>query len=466
MKKKVFPSYRPIIEPGFFHKQIKDYHLIIHSTKPSWVLINDFSWQIVQLLNGNNSVSDIVQLLKSEYDVEEHVLRKDINEFIESLLRSGILEDHQDGKGKTDFIFSDIFLHITNKCNLNCRHCYYPDNKTKEVSELTDSEILDLLEKFYDAGGRGVTLSGGEPLLRNDLVKTILKKSRKSTVKILTNGTLINDDFADFLKDFNVLVQVSIDGSTEEIHESIRGKGSFRSALRGIKALKGKGLAERTNFCTTLTRQNISDIGGIINLTQSFEIPFVRFIPLRKEGRACRSWPELNSGLSIKDSEEFYDYIFEKAKKEYPNIEITSGLCGFVLDPKKLDNYGRWCPVGRMLIIDTKGDTYPCVMFMDEQYKLGNIRTDSMDDFKNSPVLSKLVNDLTDREEKILKCRSCMWKNFCQAGCAGLALERYKTIWKSDECCHYRKNLYEKAFVKIVEGKALFYSQGEESECI
>jgi radical SAM protein with 4Fe4S-binding SPASM domain len=441
-------------------------HIITHPTKPCWTLVNDLGWQIVELMDGKNSLSKIAQIIKTRYNVNEDVLIKDIRNFMGQIEKSGMLSDKTGICDPSNIAIKSIFLHLTDRCNLNCIHCY-AHNMSARCKELTDREIISFIEQFYSIGGERLILSGGEPLMRKDLLKNIIELNRKAEISILSNGTLIDDEFASFIAHFNVKIQVSIDGSTEEVHDDIRGKGAFRDAIAGVEALKKAGLANRVNFCTTIMQQNLSDLPNILGLAESTGISSVRFLPVRRKGQAERNWKDIHSRVTVKDYDNFYTYIYEKAPIEYPGIDISSGISGYVLDPAKFDpaKDNHWCPVGKNLIVDTKGNVFPCVLLMQDKFKLGNIRENRIEDLKDSPILASLSSALSRRKNKISKCAKCMWNNFCQGGCMALALERHGTLWETDDFCDYRKRLYEKAVLKLSETKSPQSFNKDSTQC-
>jgi len=445
---------------ALFHKKINQSHIIIHPSEPTWVILNSFGWEITKLLTNNKSHAEIVKILKGKFDVPVNVLENDVNDFIASILKTGILQYNKENID-IKININSIFIHITNKCNLHCKHCYYPNEGLHVTSELQNSEIEKFIESFSQSGGKFVTLSGGEPLLRMDLLNKIISNNKNISFNVLTNGTLIDDEIAGIFKDHNVTVQISIDGSTEDMHDSIRGKGSFNAAIKGIETLVRFGMAEKLTISTTIMRSNISDLENIVHLAKHLGVSQVRFIPLRKEGRACRSWPGLKQSISSKSCEHFYEYVFQHAREDFPDMKISTAVCGFLLDKKAFNDNGHWCPIGSQLVIDTLGDVYPCVLCMNSNFKLGNIKVDPIDVLKRSAILVKLVKSIDDRKDTIEKCRICMWKNFCQSGCAGLALDSLRTIWKTDQLCSYRKKAYKKAFEMLIDGTSMSFTKDD-----
>ena len=156
--------------------------------------------------------------------------------------------------------FFTLQWHITHRCNLRCTHCYQDDYSAFEDRSSLE-KILDQYEallKAYRWKGH-INFTGGEPLLHPDL-SWLLEEARKRgiTTAVLTNGTLIGLREAKRLRACGVdYVQVSLDG-TEQVHDAIRGKGSFQRAVKGIFALRSQGIFTSVSF--TAQRENLKEL--------------------------------------------------------------------------------------------------------------------------------------------------------------------------------------------------------------
>ena len=452
MQQTITLAYIPQLPKGSFHKEINSFHILTHPTKPSWAVVNSFGWEILKLCNGINSISNIISTVQSQHDVSRDIAEKDITAFIASITKTGILSNETPQAMIQPAAIKSVFLHLTDACNLSCKHCY-AKNMSEGKTELTDRELVLFLENFYAAGGKALVLSGGEPLLRKNF-KNIFEVNPDAHFTLLTNATLIDDECASFLSRCNVSIQASIDGSTAEVHDSIRGAGAFYAALKGIEHLKHRGLLRKINLCTTVMKQNIDDLPNIFPLARKLGIPFVRFLPLRRKGNARYNWQDIQGGVTAGDYERFYKYVFDSAMKQYPEIEIRCGLSGYILDSKKLSGDGHWCPIGKNIVVDTRGNVYPCSLLIEDKFNIGNVRQNSMDDIQSHPVLVELLEARITRKNRIDRCKHCMWKNFCQASCMGSVYEQQNTILNTDEFCDFRIQLFEQSVIKLARNKS------------
>ena len=146
--------------------------------------------------------------------------------------------------------------HLTEKCNLKCKHCYQNlDYIKKELNLKTKLKIIDDFVKFCRKIERKPRFSftGGEPFLIKKQLYTLLAYCKKNypTIEssILTNGTLITEKDISILKSSNIsYIQVSLDGAFEQTHDFIRGKGTFKKALKTLRLLKKNGIKTAVMF--------------------------------------------------------------------------------------------------------------------------------------------------------------------------------------------------------------------------
>jgi MoaA/NifB/PqqE/SkfB family radical SAM enzyme len=183
---------------------------------------------------------------------------------------------------------SQIVFNITNRCNLNCIHCFN-NSKKKKNDDLHDDEVLHLVDQICEIKPYNICFSGGEPLLRKELLIYSSKMLSEKGIRVclLTNGVLLNGGTIDELLAAGVTeISISIDGSSQEIHEKLRlNKNSFNGALEALKLLKLKKFP-LYEASYTITPFNYFDIGNTIILLESIGCRILSLRPLIIYGRA------------------------------------------------------------------------------------------------------------------------------------------------------------------------------------
>ena len=178
-----------------------------------------------------------------------------------------------------------VVWNVTRACNLKCVHCYAQAVDRTYEKELNHEQGLNLIDDMANFGVPVVLFSGGEPLMRPDLVELAnYAVSKGMRAVISTNGTLISKDKARELKEVGLsYVGVSLDGM-EEVNDRFRGrKGAFRDAMTGIMNCREVGLKVGLRF--TINRMNTAEVPLIFDLLEEHGIPRVCFYHLVYAGR-------------------------------------------------------------------------------------------------------------------------------------------------------------------------------------
>ncbi|HHE46876.1 MAG TPA: radical SAM protein, partial [Bacteroidetes bacterium] len=157
-----------------------------------------------------------------------------------------------------------VEIAITDRCNLRCHYCSHFTSASDVDVDLAKEEWLTFFGELNRLNVLSVTLQGGEPFYRADLPELIEGiAANRMRFRILSNGTLIDDDTAAFLAATGRCdgVQVSVDGSNASTHDASRGKGSFDRAIAGIEALLKNGIPVPVRV--TVNRRNVGHIEEI-----------------------------------------------------------------------------------------------------------------------------------------------------------------------------------------------------------
>jgi len=212
-----------------------------------------------------------------------------------------------------------LWLQLTGfTCNLKCRHCYLSCNSTNKTrSFLNLDRIRKSLEEINKKDLEEIYLTGGEPLLHRDINNIIRYCIKYTNVNILTNGTLINDKKARFLRqveidsDYEIIFRISLDHYRENKNDEIRGKGTYKKALNGIRSLVNNGFNPVIN-AVNIWNENETDFKqGFFELLAGFNFEpteiNLKTIPPVKTGEYARNFSsyaenDFVTGESIKSS--------------------------------------------------------------------------------------------------------------------------------------------------------------------
>jgi MoaA/NifB/PqqE/SkfB family radical SAM enzyme/SAM-dependent methyltransferase len=181
-------------------------------------------------------------------------------------------------RGRADYLeperLREVWLHLTDRCNLACRHCLVSSGPLGEDGMPPD--LLDsIIRQACSLGADTFYFTGGEPLLRRDIVRVLRQVTCDygATAVVLTNGTLLDDEitsrFAE-LPPHRLFLQVSLDGSSAQRNDAIRSPGSFEAAVRGIRAAIAAGL--NVTVATVVLRRNLDDLGSLAALVHALGV--------------------------------------------------------------------------------------------------------------------------------------------------------------------------------------------------
>lgn len=330
---------------------------------------------------------------------------------------------------QTDHPFDFFFQwHLTERCNLQCLHCY---QEKKPVEELTFPEIketLNEIDRMLDAWSNhygltfqtSINVTGGEPFLRPDLFLILEEMQQRGyALYLLSNGTLLDRDKARRLGRLPVRgVQVSLEG-LEKTHEAIRGKGRFAEAVKGIGYLVAAGIPVTIN--TTLSELNRGEFLKMIPLARALgasRLGFSRLIPagqgallssnLLRPNQVRELYLKIRSltpeGLELVSGDPLYRQL-ESGPEPEDLGDIPQGGCAAGVSGLTLMADGTVTPCRRLPI------------------PIGNVRKDSLRElWSGSPVLERL----RDKNSYQGKCGRCRRWAVCR-GCRALAYALSRT---------------------------------------
>ena len=159
-----------------------------------------------------------------------------------------------------------ITLELTHRCHRSCAFCYVPP-RVSDAVELSAAQFVEGVSRIMNESGcRRVQLSGGEPLLRKDILDIVdgLVENGAS-VSIITDGAQLDEVLAKALASRGVgPIQPTLLSGSRDLHDAMRGKGAFDSVTRAIAVAASAGLD--VSVCMVVTRHNYAEAGSVAEL--------------------------------------------------------------------------------------------------------------------------------------------------------------------------------------------------------
>ena len=254
---------------------------------------------------------------------------------------------------------------VTNVCPMNCDFCY---NKDRKGTSLDTKKIIKTIDELKELGIIWIGLTGGEPLLNDDIVKIVDSIGDKICSKLFTSGYGLTEKLADDLKKAGLdYVSVSLDHGKEEEFDYIRGyKGAYQTALKAIEIFKKKDF--HVSVSTVLTRSMIDTkkIKSFMDFLISLGVDEAWLSEVKP---SCKSFWDSENIITEKEKNMLIDFqdLFNKKG------DITVNYLGHF---EGKENFG--CSAGnRMLYVDSFGEVSPCVF---TPCTFGNVQKSNLKD--------------------------------------------------------------------------------------
>ena len=415
-----------LYSPPHIQKKKNGIHLFIDPQSPNWISVNPIGAEILKLCDGKHTLSDIQNAIYKRYSGshlnKEHV-SQEVSEFVSS---AGLLDFvsntpfvRPEYAGRSKAIapnkLAELWIYTTLSCNLRCKHCLVSAGKGLK-DELTTEEIKKIVDEAIALGVKRFYITGGEPFIKEDIFELIkyITKEKHCELIILTNATLFDDNkiaVLEKVKSPKLVIQVSLEGPNAEIHDKLRGKGSFDKAVKGIKRLTDIGITPIVS--TALSKYNEKYIVDTSTFISRLGVKEHNILWLHAKGRGANNVNELHVPSEkvahiMKDLKNVYQeqaIIVDNVESLKVRVRAKRGrkndLCN--------NCYEKIC-------VNSDGHVYPCASLNgDKRFDGGSVREKSLKDiWLNSKAMAWCrENSVQDKTE----CRSCHLKYFCGGGC-------------------------------------------------
>lgn len=299
----------------------------------------------------------------------------------------------------------ELAVELTVYCNLKCKMCSVWELKQHGVSFEIATKML---KQARELGAHTFTPCGAESFMRKDFLDIVeyAQKLGYTTQDIVTNGTMITDAHLDRLQKCpSVYLHISIDGPPD-VHDDLRGEGNYALSVATARKCVDRGI--RVGLSGVLMRETIERAFHIIDLAAELGIAEVSFQPFQEEisgpDKDIKRFSLLRTPKHVikEKLEKLVDYSRGK------NVSIfTESMFGVV--PDYLATGKRPIPPGgcflpsKFLLVDFRGDVYPCFFMRTDDDRMGNVLTDEITDIWHSAHHQSLqVLALTER------CPGCL----------------------------------------------------------
>lgn len=330
-----------------------------------------------------------------------------------------------------------LYVTLTHQCNMTCPHCWVGATPGDDGTEIATDEILGAIEELRKQGLRRVKLTGGEPLIRREVVFPVLRhcKEHHIGVSLETNASLIDDEYLDLFASIDDLeIGISLDYPSPDLFDSFRGlPGAFEKVVHAFKRLNhlqrrpgGVMVVFADNFemMPTMARLIVEELGGSIKFNLCTDM-----------GRAQSLGAD--AVLPVQRIPDYFDMIHKLAAK-YPG-RVTTILPMAFYRPSSPLKVGV-CEPDRLLALLPNGDVCLCgIGITNPNAIFGNIRNTTLREIlEHSEELHFVQNIRQAKPEGV--CGRCIFESCCGHICPAWSLEIYGTYSGSFPLC---QRLYE-----------------------
>jgi len=336
-------------------------------------------------------------------------------------------------KTQSEFNFQ---WHITNLCNLRCKHCYQKDFSSNsdlewpEIKSICDNIISNLQEENKSTR---IDLTGGEPFLKKELFDLLDYLDGIKIIKqlnIITNAMFLDRRILMKLKDYEKLgmIKVSLESLDETLCDEIRGRGVFRKVIDALRLLKEERFEVILMF--TLLKKNIDEIPKVLDFCYKYNLDGVileRFIPL---GRGYEIREQV---LQKDDWKRALELVLSVLSSKYDLVDLLPYKAFWIKTKRSPKLLGARCNIGDTLCIMPNGDTLPCRRF---NLSIGNLLENSLRDIQRNSLLKEL------RDKNLLKgkCRVCQISDCI--GCRAIAHSLTGDYFLEDSQCFWQPSYH------------------------
>lgn len=425
-----------------------------------WTRVNESGKYVMELVRRHWSLAEIAARVSDEFGLSREEADRAVEGFAENLVSAGFLHRdeyrEQERPRMEDRRFpAHIYLHMTNACNLKCPYCYNRDDRDFKLKlqqreqfapTLNTEEARHLITRLVEEGIERIFFTGGEPLMRPDLLDLAAHAKALNPevqLELLTNGILIKGERVDRICELFDAVTISLDGHERHLHEHFRGRNTYGPTVAGVRRLvkrKAELGLERPYVAVVpaLTDRNIGFMKEIYEFALDGlgvnGLAPILFQAGDHQELSLQQLPRI--GVFQRESDRTGAYLAERRARRVRERE-EAGLPAPAPRVSEPVQPRQDCGVGNGEIsVDPSGFVYPCQSLHFDEFVCGNVRDkDILEIFLHSPVMQRVRGTKVHRLEV---CGHCDLRELCNGGCRATAYNVYRDFDAHNEvyCRH------------------------------
>lgn len=409
--------------------------------------VNKTGKDIVMMINGFETIENLEKKFCEKYKLSFSENEEWLDEYLKMLLeKEAVILDNEPIEQDELRVAGDgsiispmtATIEVTDKCNLRCKHCYL-DASCERNNMITYEQFERLVEIFKKNHVLNLELTGGELFVNPDAYKILeLAFKRFSTVAILTNGTIMNDEILELLarNKEKTAINVSLDSVRPEVHDAFRGmKGAFARTCNNIRKMTDAGLNVR--IASSIFKENMWEIDKLADLSVELgaKMFVFNFVEDFGRGNLLEKADKVEERLDAIEYMQYVNEILERYKNIIPIVNRDNKILGS-------ENCGS---AVNSIVVGADGMIRPCALFP-KMNIFGNIFEE---DFKNifERDIYRKVSAIVPPSEKAGCKKSCQYYVNCR-GCYLKGLEKNRG---KDDYCEWVKINHLEEMVKIYE---------------
>lgn len=321
-------------------------------------------------------------------------------------------------------------------CNMRCGYCFYRPVSANRENRIMTRDTVDLLIRrilAYRPASLSVIFQGGEPTLAGlDFYRYFLGSVRKNlrapvSLAIQTNGLLIDDAFAAFCAENEVLLGVSLDGNkrtNDRNRVDPGGDGTFDRVMKSVGILRRRHAA--FNILSVVDDENVKELEETYRFFRENGFFHIQFIP-RVGAHGGASLSAENYGLFLKKTFDLWyaDYI----GGTYVSVRHIDNYIGILLG-RPPESCAMCGVCGSYFTVEANGDIYPCDFYCDDAHRVG-----ALSDERPFEINEKHKAFIEESQKIHSRCRDCAYHFICRGGCK---TDRINGFSENRYCAAYR----------------------------